>query len=136
MTDIQPTEIDFDGTDDAGLRAMIAKNVPHYPPIDEAKQRHEAVRYNVEEFARTMVELLPPSPERDQVVWLMTNDVMFYANAAIARNHAAIEAWQLDQSGPTADNPEDEVDYSRPENQVPQGTVRCRCPGGLCSHRS
>lgn len=140
---------------------MIAKNVPHYPPAEEAKQRHEAVRHNVEEFARMMVELLPESPERDQVVWLMTNDVMFYANAAIARNHDALEPKPCVRPDcppveeetlgvdPLTEAPietsttynVDMGDGTTPEDQPivttsEPGGVRCRCPGGLCSHRS
>jgi hypothetical protein len=147
----------IEGTEDDDLRALIERCTPHYPPTEEARRRHESVRINLRIVADHLVQVCPASSERDQAVWLLMNDVMFYANAAIARNHGSLEP-PIYQDGPTADNPEPVVasmSSGTGEPMVQEGpTLRpgetgelteeghicapgltCRCPGGLGSHR-
>lgn len=81
----------IEGMSDDEMRALIERCSPHYPPTEEAKRRHESVRTHLRVAADRLIDLCPPSSERDQAVWLLMNDVMFYANAAIARNHGDLE---------------------------------------------
>lgn len=69
--------------DDA--KARIENNFTHHPPKEDQKLRYEAIREQAKKFALTLVDLTPASREQSLA---LTNleQVVFWANAAIARN--------------------------------------------------
>lgn len=66
-------------------KKKIANNFTHHAPTTEQTLRYEAVRELTGGLASTLTELCPPSRELSLA---LTNleQVMFWANAAIARN--------------------------------------------------
>lgn len=67
-----------------------AKRFNYHPPSnDEIKRRHEVARTRLREVADEIGSLLPPSRELSLFVTKL-EEAMFWANAAIARNHDKI----------------------------------------------
>lgn len=59
-----------------------------HPPADAAAaDQHTSVRVWCKDLAYTLMNLVPPGPERDQAIDRL-REVMFWANAAIACNPA------------------------------------------------
>lgn len=67
-------------------QAELDRRFDHHPPPDQATVRaHETVRAGCRELAGTIAELLPPGRERRNAFDRL-EEVMMWANAAIARN--------------------------------------------------
>jgi hypothetical protein len=57
----------------------------YHPPKDGQPIRYEAIRREGREFALTVVDLCPDSPEKDEAIKKI-QEAVFWANAAIARH--------------------------------------------------
>lgn len=63
----------------------ITYRFTYHPPKDDQVERYEIIRQRALDFARTLVEMCPPSRELSEAVGRVEEAVM-YANASIARN--------------------------------------------------
>lgn len=57
----------------------------YHPPKDDQPERYEAIREQALLFALRINDLAPESTEKDEAI-LHLQEVVFWANAAIARN--------------------------------------------------
>lgn len=66
-------------------RQRIENTFTYHSPKDDQPERYEVLRQKAKELAYEILELTPPSRERSLALTHL-EDVIFNANAAIARN--------------------------------------------------
>lgn len=67
-------------------REDLENRFTYHPPVTEARQnQHASVRGEVQALAYTLNELLPEGREKS-LAFTKLEEVMFWGNAAIARN--------------------------------------------------
>jgi hypothetical protein len=67
----------------------IRDRVHYHPPTPEAIKRHEAIRAMATVALREIVANVPDGREQSVAITKL-EEVMFWANAGIARNHAKL----------------------------------------------
>lgn len=77
-------------TPDAKVLATLANNFSYHAPIVGQKERYENIRSTAGDFAHLLVTNCPPSRELSLALTHL-EDVVYTANAAIARNEKAPE---------------------------------------------
>lgn len=68
-------------------RMTRENNLTHHTPIGDQGERYDEIRRLAREYSRQLNELCPPSRELS-IAQTRLEDVVFYANAAIARNES------------------------------------------------
>ena len=68
-------------------QAETSRRFTHYPPDAERAKGHEIVRGTLGSLANWLAVVLPEGREKSQAITKL-EEVMFWANAAIARNVA------------------------------------------------
>lgn len=66
-------------------RAEIENNFTYHPPVGEQLNKYEVLRSQAKEFAILLVSLTPTSREQSLALTHL-EEVIFWANASIARN--------------------------------------------------
>lgn len=69
----------------------LARRFNHHPPQGDQAERYERIRAGCLDLAKLVCELAPDSRERSAALTFL-DSVMFFANAAIARNRGAAQA--------------------------------------------
>jgi len=67
------------------LIRRIENDFTYHPPTPEQVRKYEVLRENAKHFAHLIVELTPPGREQSLALTHL-EDVVYCANAAIARN--------------------------------------------------
>jgi hypothetical protein len=76
----------FDKTADTVLQARTT----YHPPTEDIVKHHDTVRDTITKASMILERAVPPSPEKEQM-HVRLQEVMFWANAGIARNHNQFE---------------------------------------------
>jgi hypothetical protein len=63
----------------------VENNLTHHAPFGDQAERYERLRSIAKEYAKEMLRLCPSSRERS-VAMTKLEEVVFWANASIARN--------------------------------------------------
>lgn len=71
--------------------AELQKRSKYHPPTDEAKELHEYNREMYLQYATFIVDSIPDSREAS-IAQTNLEQVMFWVNAAIARNHDKLDS--------------------------------------------
>ena len=66
--------------------AEIAKRMAHHPPTQPAVSYHEFIREVITATTESLNNKLPPCRETERALTKL-EEALFWANAAIARNH-------------------------------------------------
>lgn len=70
---------------DEKLKARIENDFTYHKPKEGQAEKYEAIRAKAKEFAILLAELTPASREQS-VAFTNLDQVVFWANAAVARN--------------------------------------------------
>jgi hypothetical protein len=70
---------------DHAAENRIENNFIHHAPKDGQAERYKAMRDNAKDMAMTILSFTPPSREQSLALTKL-EEVVFWANAAIARN--------------------------------------------------
>ncbi len=70
---------------DEPLRKRIERNFTHHPPKGDQLERYTSIRTHAKVLAQCIAELTPASREQS-VAFTKLDEVVMFANAAIARN--------------------------------------------------
>lgn len=70
---------------DEKMKERLENDFTYHSPIDGQPERYQAIREKAKMLARTIIKRTPPSREQS-VALTKLDEVVFWANASIARN--------------------------------------------------